>query len=46
MFIRDDEQSDVGTWMCHQRYYVEYIALSGGLHLISSAEGFQRGFGV
>jgi hypothetical protein len=41
MFIMDDEQSDVGTWMCHQRYYVEDIALNVGLHLISSSEGFQ-----
>jgi len=23
MFIMDDEQSAVGTWMCHQRCYVE-----------------------
>ena len=42
MFIMDDEQSDVGTWMCHQRCYVEDMALNAGLHLISSSEGFQR----
>jgi hypothetical protein len=46
MFIMDDEQSDVGTWMCHQRCYVEDIALNVGLHLISSAEGVQREVGV
>ena len=42
----DDEQSDVGKWMCHHRCYVEDIALNVGVHLISSVGGFQRGFGV
>ena len=42
-YCPEDEQSDIGTWMCHQRCFVEDIALNGGLHLISSAEGIQSG---
>ena len=46
MFIMDDEQSAVGTWMCHQRCYVENTFIYFRTTFVSSAEGVQREVGV
>ena len=42
MFIRDNEQSTVGTWMCQQCCYVENTFIYGRFTFVSSSEGFQR----